>query len=302
MTESIQTYCSATRQLAHLEQAVKADLFEIKEIRKAANSILLDLQTEEEMVAKLPEGCFSVRVKVKMKRPAQSVEVLQKMEEFWESGQSSAWKQQMLEDPEANPVESLVEAVVSLAWPPAVEKRTLEIKKAKETCARIQDLPETPCKNLPLLSSIVEAKRIMSDRTSMVKEDKKKLREQCKEAEQKIIPELSQLPKGYIRRVDLRDSSAGLDESFYLRLKPPRKKPLKKFSCSALEKTMKGFLDENVPALSRQEIIDRIASPRFGTAMCREIATAFAHSCKEEAASSSPRVVLDRLKEPQRVG
>jgi hypothetical protein len=294
MTDGVQAYCAATRQLAHIQRTTKEDLQEIRDTKKAANALLLELQTEEEMVAKLEEGCFCVRVKVTHKRPTQGIEILQKMEEFWESGGLQEWKARVARDPDEDPVDSLIETVIGAAWPAPLEKRSLEIKKAKETSARVQDLPEAPAKNMPLLSSIVEAKRIMSEKLSSVKEDKKKLVEQCKEAEMKIIPELLKLPDGYIRKVNLRDSSGG-DESFYLRLKPPRKRTIQKFTSKKVEVALKNFLQERAPCNSRQAVIDRIASPRFGVSMCRDVAESLLGLAKETA--SGPRVVLDRLKD-----
>ena len=293
MADSIQVFCASSRQLAALQQKTKDELKEIRDVKKAANALLLELQTEQEMVAKLPEGCFSVRVKVKHARPSQSLGILQKMEEFWSSEALATWKTRVAADPELSPVESLIEAVVEAAWPPAVARRSLEIRKAKETSARMQDLPEAPQQNAPLLSSIVDAKRIMADRLSMVREDRKKLQEQCKAAEERIVPELAKLPEGYIRRIDIKDSS-GADESFYLRLKPPRKRPPKKFSSLKLSGVMKSFLDERASTINRQELVNQLASPRFGTSMCRELALALAPPSE---AVSVPRIALDRLRE-----
>ena len=294
MTDGVQAYCAATRQLSHIQRKTKEDLQEIREAKKAANALLLELQTEEEMVARLEEGCFCVRVKVSQKRPTQCVDILQKMEDFWESGRVLEWKEHVACDPDTDPIASLIEAAIGAVWPPALEKRSLEIKKAKETSARVQDLPETPPQNAPLLSSIVEAKRIMSERLTAVREDKKKLGEQCKEAERKIIPELSKLPDGYIRKVNLRDAS-GCDESFYLRLKPPRKKPPMKFSSKKVGQAMKSLLEERATSTARQDVIDRIASPRFGVSLCRDIAASLVASAKEDV--TGPRVVLDRLRD-----
>jgi hypothetical protein len=294
MTEGVQAYCAATRQLAEIQRKTKEDLQEIRDAKKAANALLLELQTEEEMVARLEEGCFCVRVKVSQRRPTQCMDILQKMEEYWESGRVEEWKELAARDPDRDPIESLIDAAIGSVWPPALEKRSLEIKKAKETSARVQDLPEAPPQNNPLLSSVVEAKRIMSERLASVREDKKQLEEQRKESERKIIPELSKLPDGYIRKVNLRDKS-GCDESFYLRLKPPRKKPPIKISCKKVEQTMKSLLEERATSTSRQEVIDRIASPAFGVTLCRDIAAFLVESAKEDVAG--PRVVLDRLRD-----
>jgi hypothetical protein len=294
MSDGVQAYCAATRQLAHIQRKTKEELHEIRETKKAANALLLELQTEEEMVAKLEEGCFCVRVKVSHKRPSQSIEILQKMEDFWESGAVQQWREAAVSDPTADPIATLVDAAIGAVWPPMLERRTLEIKKAKETSARVQDLPEAPPQNAPLLTSIVEAKRVMSERLAAVREDKKKLVEQCKEAEQKIIPELAKLPEGYIRRVNLRDA-AGCDESFYLRLKPPRKKPPLKLTSKKVEQAMKAVLEERATSSCRQDVIDRLASPGFGIAMCRDLAELLMTSAQH--AASGPRVALDRLKD-----
>lgn len=294
MSDGVQVYCSSARQLEQLQRKAKEDLQEVREARKAANALLLELQTEEEMVARLQEGCFCVRVKVTHRRPTQSMDVLQKMEDFWESGQAAAWKRQTEANPECDPVASLIDAVIVAAWPPPLEKRSLEIKRAKETSARVQDLPEAPAQNSPLLASVVEAKRIMSERLEAIREDKKKLKEQCQEAEQRIIPELAQLPDGYIRKVNLRDATGG-EESFYLRLKPPRKRPPPKVSDKKVGKAMKLMLEERAPSASRQDLIDRIASPRFGVQLCRDVACTLGEADAGEALG--PRIKLDRLRD-----
>ena len=217
------------------------------------------------------------------------------MEEFWASSEVAAWKKRLAEDPDLDPIESLIEAIIASAWPPPVAKRSLDIKKAKETSARVQDLPEAPAQNAPLLSSVVEAKRILAERMAIVREDKKKLQEQCKEAEARIIPELAELPEGYIRRVNLRDPNGAGEESFYLRLKPPRKKPPKKFSTKKVGLAMKTLLQERLETSSRQELIDRLGSPRFGTTACRDLAELLTGPA--DAESTCPRVALDRLRE-----
>jgi len=293
MMDVLHSFCSASRQLAELQQKTKDELREIRDVRKAANALLLELLTEEEMVARLPEGCFSVRVKVQHKRPAQGVAVLQKMEEFWQSDGLDDWRRRVAEEPELDPIDSFIEAVLDCAWPAAVQKRTLEIRKVKESSARVQDLPEAPLQNAPLLSSIVDAKKVMADRLVLVREDKKKLQERCKEAEQKILPELAQLPEGYIRRVDLKDAN-GADEAFYMRLKPARKRPPKKFSCQKLGGAMKSLLEERAPSTGRQALVDRLSSPRFGATLCQDLAAALTSAAEP---LSQPRVALDRLRE-----
>jgi hypothetical protein len=292
--DGVQVFCSATQQIGAIERKVKEDLQEVREARKAANALLLELQTEEEMVARLQEGCFCVRVKVSHRRPTQSMDVLQKMEEFWESGQVAEWKRRIAAEPELDPIASLVEAAIGMSWPPPLEKRSLEIKRAKETSARVQDLPAAPAQNSPLLASVVEAKRIMSERLATVREDKKQLKEQREEAERRIIPELAQLPEGYIRKVNLRDAS-GNEESFYLRLKPPRKLPPRKVSDKKVEKAMKLILEGRAPSTCRQELIDRIASPRFGVQLCRDVACTLRGA--GGGAVPGPRIKLDRLRD-----
>jgi len=295
MTDGVQLYCSTARQLEQIERKAREDLQEVREARKAANALLLELQTEEEMVARLEEGCFCVRVKVSHRRPTQSLEVLQKMEDFWESGAAAAWRQKVMAEPELDPVASLIDAVIAASWPPAMEKRSLEIKRAKETSARVQDLPEAPAQNSPLLASVVEAKRVMSERLAAVRDDKKKLKEQRQEAERRIVPELAKLPEGYIRKVSLRDA-AGAEESFYLRLKPARKRPPPKVSDKKVGKAMRLLLDERVSSASRQEVVERLASPRFGVQLCRDVACSFG---EEDVAVAAPRIKLDRLRDAQ---
>ena len=294
MADGVQAYCSATRQLEAIERKSKEDLQEVRDARKAANALLLELQTEEEMVARLQEGCFCIRVKVSHKRPTQSMDILQKMEDFWESGQADDWKRRIANEPERDPIVSLIEAVIGVSWPPPLEKRSLEIKRAKETSARVQDLPAAPAQNSPLLASVVEAKRIMSERLAAVRDDKKKLKEQRQEAEKKIIPELAQLPEGYIRKVNLRDASGG-EESFYLRLKPPRKRPPPKVSDKKVEKTMRLILEERAPTACRQALIDHLASPRCGVQLCRDVASSLSEAGEGDA--PAPRIKLDRLRD-----
>jgi hypothetical protein len=292
MTDSVRVYCSAARQLEAIERKAKEDLQEVRDARKAANALLLELQTEEEMVARLQEGCFCVRVKVSQRRAVQSMDVLQKMEGFWESGRVEEWKRRIVAEAESDPIASLVEAVIEGSWPPPLEKRSLEIKRAKETSARVQDLPAAPARNSPLVASVVEAKRIMSERLAVVREEKKVLKEQQEDAERLIIPELAQLPEGYIRKVELRDAS-GSEESFYLRLKPPRKRPQPKVSEKTVAKTMKLILEERAPTAGRQGLIDCLALPRFGVQLCRDVACTLGAAGEKE--TPGPRIKLDRL-------
>jgi hypothetical protein len=294
MAECLQTYCMASRRLSELQKKSKEDLQEIRDAKKAANSLLLELQPEEEMVAKLPDvGCFSVRVKVLHTRPAQPLEILTKLEDFWSSGRAQEWKARVEENPELDPMTSFLDTFLNVVWPATQTKRSLEIRPVKENSSRVQDLPEAPAQNVPLLASIIEAKRLVAARMASVREDKKKLQEQCQEAEAKIIPDLAQLPEGYIRRVDMKDS-AGDYESFYVRLKQPKAAPVRKVSSRALERALKGFLDEHSGVDSRQEILERMSSPAFGSSMCDQVVQTLVASLRRE---TKPRIALDRLRE-----
>ena len=87
MSEPAKLYCSASRDLAALRQRTREELREVREARKAAESLLLEMQQEGETVARLPGGeCFSLRVKRTLRRPTQGPEIFEQLQAAWAEG------------------------------------------------------------------------------------------------------------------------------------------------------------------------------------------------------------------------
>jgi hypothetical protein len=290
--DSLQTYCSASKELTVLKQRTSEDLKEIREARKTATGLLLEMQSEPETVAMLPDGgCYSVRVKEQQKRPTVGAEVFEAMEDFWKSDAVDQLRRELEEDATLDPVEAVVQRLIETVWPPPITKRTLDVKPAKETSARVQDLPKAPVSCTDLLVSVVAAKKLVGDRANSVREEAKRLKEICQKAEERLLPELAKLPEGYVRRVTLRDGA--LEDTFFLRLKAARRLPKRKFSDVKVTKTLKALFGERAQAEQRAEVVRRVCSPDLGRALCRDAAELLAQPGGE---TPGPRIALDRVK------
>jgi hypothetical protein len=290
-SDPVHLYCKANKELAALRAQSSAELREVRDVKKTAQSLLLEMQTEPEVVAKLPDGgCYVVRVKERPARASMGPEVFQAMQDFWTSGEVEELRAELEGDPALDPIDTAVARLVEVVWPPPVTKRHLEVRAAKETSCRVQDLPQAPTSSHDLLSSIVAAKRLVGDRAASIKEDAQRLKQTCSEAEQRLIPELAQLPAGYVRRVNFKDGDA--EDSFFLRLKPPRQVAKRKFSDKKVAKTLKALLGERANADQRAEVVRRICSADFGVALCRDVSELLT----QPGELPSVRVALDRVK------
>jgi len=289
MTDAVQIFCSASRELAQLRDKARSDLHEVREAKKAAQAVLLELHDGNEAVCELPEGTFCLRVKTTTTRPAQPLGVIDRMTAFWEEGAAAAWRSDLERDPSLDPFDALVDRIIDHAWPPAVVRRALDLRPAKASSARLQDLPTAPATSAELVANIVAAKTLVAEQMSNVKEDKKRLIETLQAAESRVIPELAQLPSGVVRKVSFDN-----DEAFFLRLKPPRKPPPKKVSCAKVRKHLKALLAERASLPSREAVIDRLADPNFGVALLRDTLAHFEEGAPE--IDATPRVAMDRLR------
>lgn len=289
MADAVQVYCSTARELTQLRDKARADLREVRETKKAAQAVLLELHDGTESVCELPEGTFCVRVKTTTTRPSQPLGVLEQMRTFWEEGAAAAWRNELERDPSLDPVDALVDAIIEHAWPVPVVRRALDLRPAKASAARLQDLPPAPPASAELVANIVAAKALVMAKMTSVKEDKKRLVETLAAAESRVVPELAQLPSGMVRKV-----SFGDEEAFFLRLKPPRKTPPTRVSCAKVRKHLKALLAERAGLPSREAIIGRLADPSFGVALLRDAAAHF--EAEGAPADGAPRVAMDRLR------
>ena len=291
MSEPAKLYCSASRDLATLRQRTREELREVREARKAAESLLLEMQREGETVARLPNGeCFSLRVKCTARRPTQGPEIFEQLQTAWADG-AAALCTALREDPSLDPVDFFVRRLFEEAWPSPEQTTKLEVRPAKETASRVQDLPAAPAAALNLVASVAEAARVVGDRSASVREEAKRLRETCRAAEERLIPELAELPEGCIRRIDFRDASG--EESFYVRLKLPRTRPKRKFSAPKVERALRSLLAERTSsAVERNEVVARLQRHDFAATLCRDLEEALA----QPAEPSGPRVALDRVR------
>jgi hypothetical protein len=292
--DPLQTFCSASRELALLKQRSCGELREVREAKKTATGLLLEMQSEAETVAVLPDGgCYAVRVKEQQRRPTAGAEVFEAMEDFWASEAVERLRQELEEDAALDPVEAVVQRLIEASWPPPVTRRTLDVKPAKETSARVQDLPRAPASSTELLASVVAAKKLVGDHASSVREDAKRLKEIRQRAEERLLPELARLPEGYVRRVTLRDGAS--EDCFFLRLKAARRLPKRKFSDVKVAKTLKALLGERAQAEQRAEVVRRVCSPDFGRTLCRDVAELLAQPGGGDAVAG-PRIALDHVK------
>jgi len=290
-TDYLQVYCKASKELEALRRRTSEELREVRDVKKTAQALLLEMQREPEVVASLPDGgCFVVRVKERQGRASLGPEVFQAMEEFWTGGEVEALRAELEEDLTLDPVAAVVERLVDATWPPPVTKRFLEVKPVKETAPRVQDLPRAPSNSSELLSSVVAARRLVGDRAAAIKEETQRLKQLRQEAEQRLVPELAQLPDGYVRKVNIRDGSA--EDSYFLRLKAPRRALPRKFTDKKVSKALLALLAERAQSTQREELVRRLCSPDFGRTLCRDVS----EMLRQPEPVHERKVVLDRVK------
>ena len=281
----LQNYCSASIELSGLKTKTADELREIRSTRKAAERLLLEMQKDGEVIARLSddEGCFSVKVKTQYKRKSEGLGVLQKIHELWLNGDVYEMIRPAVEDVTLDPIDFFVDKVVENVWSPAVEKRSILIKPVKENSLRVQDLPQITSSSLKLVSSVVAAKAFIDDRSSEVKKERKELKNKCSSIEGKLISDLANFPQEQqIHKVDLLCKTTGQEDSFYVRLKQARKLPVRKVSADKIKKALKELLSEKAQVMKRDEVLQRLVDPQIGRTLYSDLSARFSESGEEE--------------------
>lgn len=292
-SDHLHAYCKANRDLLSLRQKTREDLREVRQVKKTAQGLLLEMQKEPEVLSTLPDGsAYIVRIKERHARPPRGPEVFQAMEEFWTGGEAEDLKAELEADPTLDPIAEVVQRLAEVAWPPPITRRSLEVKPVKESSSRAQDLPRAPASTQELLSSVIAANGLVRERGGAIKEETQRLKQVCSEVEQRLLPELADLPEGYVRKVNLRGGAGEGDETFFLRLKPPRQTARRKFTDAKVCKALRALLAERALSDRRDATIHRLCSQDFGRTLCRDISELLLR----EDGTKGPKVVIDRMK------
>lgn len=283
MSDVLKTFCETTRKLSQLQKAVKEDLDEIKASQRAANELLVELQADAEARATLDGACYSVSVVARARRPQQSLEIIEKIEELWLTQVGSEWKELVKTRPEKDPLETLLDLSLGRTWPEPKIRKAFKVKKVASSSARIGDLPEVPASSMPLLESFLQAKEAVTHRLASVREEKKALLTMRKELEENARTELSSVPEDSFRKIQL-TASEGQADCYYLKLKPAKKPPPPKVSFEKLRKLMKAWIDERFDTSLRDEFVETMTRKDVVQSMLNDVSELLKEGMKRHEA------------------
>ena len=295
MSETLRDLCATTRELSRLQQAVKEDLQEVRASQKAANELLVELQGAHEAKALVDGACYTVAVVVKATRPQQPLSIIERLQEQWLGQGAEEWRRLVSSRPDQDPVESLLELAVDKAWPDAKLRRSFAVKRVSAASERVSDLADVPPSSLPLLESYLQAKQLVSQRLSSVREERKELAQKKSELEDAARKELATLPEQSFRKIQFTSSERQTD-CYYLKLKPPRKPPPPKISFEKLKRLLKAWIGEHFDVSLRPVFIDAMSKPDVVEGMMRDVSLQYQEMSKKP---EKPRIYMKNIKEEQ---
>ena len=276
---SLRDLCHTTQKLTHLSKSVKEDLQEIRASQKSAKELLIELQSSAtESIAAVNGALHSVSVVSRATRPAQRLDILKDIRDKWLSEGVNAWKRHVSSHPEEDVLSTFFEKSLEV-WPPPVVKKTCKLKPVSASSSRVEDLPKVPESTLPLIECFLQAKEIMSQRLSSVREEKKLLVEKKKELEKEAQRELSALPEDSFRKIEVNIADNQRD-CFYMKLKKCRKPAPVKINFEKFKKLIRKWVDDHCDVTRREQLIETLSAKGSFETMLEDISRQLQDSSK----------------------
>jgi hypothetical protein len=180
---------------------------------------------------------------------------------------------------------------------PSQTKQSLDIRKVK--ASRAEDMQQAPADVEELAKVMVENGQRLSAINKEHKDARREIVDAKSKAEQSLVQHMDEMPAGSLQCVSLRDSKGNV-ETYYLRVKPPRKHAKRKISVLMYSKMlhkqiMKETKEQN---LTGEAAINFICDPIIGARMCT-IVKSFLEDKERGQTDLTRRIALDRVRAPR---
>ena len=310
MSEALQQYCLASRELQRLAASQRGPLKEARESRRAALEVLthsLDAATPP-FVFDLDGVSVSVACKTQQRFAPVTADIVEEMQHLW-ADDGAELAQKLLSGVD-DPLETWTSALLSVLPAPRSCKRVV-IKTSTLTRADASDAGDAPAyADAPpeireLASCAARCEGVLKERTRLTSEERKAKLALKRQAEEALVREFSRgTEQEGVARCDIAvpDASGGnAVESYFVHLRPAKAAAPRRISIKLLRRKVTETLElfESVAAQARmpaQERIRRLSDPAFGKSFCEALREALREA--EAPAEGRRRLTLSRIRQP----
>ena len=174
---------------------------------------------------------------------------------------------QVFRSPTDEPVAAValfIEECLFASYEPKLRPASLKLTKYKAR-ANVDPPLDAPPEWKSLVQNVIESKDALSAINKEHRAKKEEITKLQKSCEDKLVTELDALPPGSIQKVNLITSEGGSNDTYYVRVKPPRKLPKRKISCIFFKKALRGCIHDTLLCLDSHVPVSDV---RVGTAIC----------------------------------
>lgn len=230
---AVRDFCLAAKETVALKEAARLKIKVVSEQKRASQAVLQELLSSEKVG---PDGYVTThdgityRVRLRSKStvvpPKTATSAAERILELWED--QNALTDLLMEKSGIDPAAAVVDYILAHTARTEQKSERLEVipyrPKAEEGTENAPIPAPSGSGIEELVATYVAAREEASSIARESKEKRKPLEERSSDAEERLLLELDALPAGRkMQRVNLRDSD-GQAESYYLRIKPARKK------------------------------------------------------------------------------
>lgn len=314
ISTAVRDFCIATREATVLKEEARLRCREANQQKAASKVILQELlqgATPQGYVTAAHDGtAYRVRLRTKtLSAPPKTADAAaQRILELWEQ-HSEDLEKHLTESGGVDPAGAIVEYVIQNTTRRQIstgqQKQLLEVLpyKPKVQEGTEEAPPPAPVGVEELVASYVTAKAEASNISKEAKENRRPLEEKCIEAQEKLLEELDSLPEGRaMQRVNLRDSE-GNTESFYIRVKPPRKTSGPVLGIKAYRAALKAAVEDVVTRFCVDSYRAPTIVPRaeFGQELSEAVKKTVESVVVAKPVDVKRRVAFDRVKKTRKV-
>jgi hypothetical protein len=271
----IRDFCMLARQVDMVNAEKKERTCDLVKNRKTAHEVLREFIAADPRSAGSvkPEYALSIGAdmyKVEMKQPkvvttSLSSGVCDDILTLWDQSPQDIADifRKPIEDP-AVVLAEFIEAQVFGKMEPKARPATVVVSKFKAR-ANVDPPEEAPADWKSLIESVLECNEALSAINKEHKERKSDLDKQKKVYEDKLVGELDTLPPGTIQKVSMLNADEGGSDTYYVRVKPPKKLPKRKISSSFFRKTLRTCLQDTLISMDAHVSVSDL---QVGEALC----------------------------------
>jgi len=263
----------------------------------------------------LGEDIYKVELRApKVRCPSVSSSVCDEIYALWESCPEAI--SAVFSQPSDDPTESLAEFI---------EEQTLRKQEEKDGGQQQQQRPlaavavskyrpqanveppeEAPREWKALLESVLDCSTAICSVNKEYKERKGALEKEQKEAEDVLVRELDELPKGTIQRVSMTTKGGGggaekdderCTDTYYVRVKAPKKMPKRRIPASFFSKVLRKCIHDTLVSLDAST---SVSDPQVVERLCQELRPALEEK-EQRVPDARRRVSLDKMRGVRRV-